>query len=78
MKKKLLFLILGGFLIFTLAVPALAASSDFLPQAQKAYTKYCQKNKIPLDQAMGCYAFEKTQELQNQLNAQAQTDNNQD
>lgn len=77
MKKKLLFSLIGGLVVFTLAVPALAASSDFLIQAQEAYSKYCTKLNSPLNQALGCYAFEKTQELQNQLGAQEITNNDQ-
>lgn len=73
----MLFLIFGGLLVFTLAVPTMAASSDFLTQAQEAYSKYCTKSNSPLNQALGCYAFDKLSELEAALSNQSDTNTNQ-
>lgn len=77
MNKKLFFSIFGGLLVLTLAAPTLAASSDFFPLAQKAFDKYCEKNKTPLTQALGCYAFEKLSELETNLANQSDINANQ-
>ena len=77
MKKKIVFSLIGGIIVFVLAAPALAASSDYLVSAQEAYQKYCQRAKTPLNQALGCYAFEKVQELQTQISEVISDNDNQ-
>jgi len=55
-------------LLLILAVPVLAASSDFLPGATEAFEKNCFKKKVSSTFSISCYLYEKVQEQESDLN----------
>lgn len=66
-KKVVISIGLIIFSLFTFVLPVFSASSYFLPQATKFYENYCSKKRIPVTIAISCYLYDKTGELQIEL-----------
>lgn len=67
--KKYVILGLTALFLLFFTLPVLAASSDFLPQATDFYNRYCNMRRIPSVFGISCYLYEKTQELEGDINS---------
>lgn len=56
-----------SFLLVFAALPVLAASSDFLPQATEFYNRYCTRRRVSTVFAISCYLFDKVHEIQEEI-----------